>query len=289
MEGNLEIMNEISRQLAAGRLNVIMTIEREGSISIRYEATNKENDVKPLAGNRNDLSVRQFHDILTILAETQSEFIYYFNRIMEPRKHNFDVTDEELVQMFAGGVKVSQANNSRAEQSRIEEKPQVVSWQSSRVEEKNDNHCDGQEEKTSRREPGLDDFVNLSSSNCEMCSNMASPAPPPPIDSALFHSKSQASQMSSRKLKPLGKESGQEVKQGGRPDQYSSGLKRPQEHSSSSHDYGIQQDRVTDEEIKKELEDAAKTQIIAIQKIKNGKTGRTNFGQSFYPVLGSRY
>jgi len=163
----------------------------------------------------------------------------------------------------------------------------VVSGQSSRVEEKNDNHCDGQEEKTSQKEPGLDDFVNLSSSNCEMCSNMAPPAPPPPIDSALFHSKSQASQMSSRKLKPFGKESGQEVKQGGPPDQYSSGLPRPQEHFSSSHDYGAQQDRVTDEEIKKELEDAAKTQIIAIQKIKNGKTSRTNFGQSFIQYQGS--
>jgi hypothetical protein len=282
-----DIMSEISNQMATGRLTPVMTIDREGSISIRCELTNRENE--SLAANQNDLSVRQFQDILAILAEAQSEFIYYFIRLMKARKHNFDVTDEELVQMFAGGVKVSQANNSRAEQSSIEEKPQVVSGQSSRVEEKNDNHCDGQEEKTSRKEPGLDDFVNLSSSNCEMCSNMATPAPPPPIDSALFHSKSQASQMSSRKLKPLGKESGQEVKQGGPPDQYSSRLPRPQEHSSSSHDYGAQQDRVTDEEIKKELEDAAKTQIIAIQKIKNGKTGRTNFGQSFYPVPGSRY
>jgi hypothetical protein len=248
---SFDIMSEISNQIATGRLTPVMTIDREGSISIRCEFTNMENG--SLASNQNNLSVRQFQDILAKLAEAQAEFTNNFIKCTETRKRNLEVVNEELMQSLADRIKVSQANNSRAEQSRIEEKLQVVSGQSSRVEEKNNNHYDGQEEKTSRKEPGLDDFVNLPSSNCEMCSNMAPLAPPPPIDSALFHSKSQASQMSSRKLKPLGKESGQEVKQGGPPDQFSSGLPRPQEHSSSSHDYGAQQDRVTDEKMKKSL------------------------------------
>lgn len=98
--------------------------------------------------------------------------------------------------------------------------------------------------------------------------------------------------MSSRKLKPLGKENGQEVKQGGRPDQYSSGLPRPQEHSSSGQGYGAQQDRVTDEEIKKELEDAKKTQMRAIQERDNRKTGEHSLGNdsSLYegPVTGKK-
>lgn len=189
---------------------------------------------------------------------------------MEARKRNLDVTVESLVQMFAGGVKVSQANNSNAEQLRIEEKSKVVSGLSSRVEEKNNNRYDGQEEKTSQKEIGIDDFVNLSGSNT------TPPIPPPPIDS-----KSQAFHMSSRKLEPLGKENGQEVKHGGRPDQYSSGLPRPQEHSSSGQGYGAQQDRVTDEEIKKEIEDAEKTQIRAMEENNSKKKEQTNFGQSF--------
>lgn len=246
-----------------------MTIDREGIITIRYEPSNRKDGVKHVTVNGNGLTGRQFQDILAILV-AQSEFNYNFIKLMEVRKRNLDVTDEELVQMFVGGVKVSQANNSNAEQLRIEKKSKVVSGLSSRVEEKNNNRYEGQEEKTSQKEIGIDDFVNLSGSN------MTPPIPPPPIDS-----KSQASHMSSVKLEPLGKENGQEVKQWGRPDQYSSGLPRPQEHSSSGQDYGVQQDRVTDEVIKKEIEDAEKTQIRAMEENNSKKKERTNFGQSF--------
>ena len=81
--------------------------------------------------------------------------------------------------------------------------------------------------------------------------------------------------MSSRNLEPLGKENGQEVKQNGRPDQYSGRLPLPQEQSSSGHDYGAQQSPPTDEEIKKEIEEAARTQIRRIQEIKNEKADLT--------------
>lgn len=55
--------------MATGRLTPVMTIDREGSISIRCELTNRENE--SLAVNQNDLSVRQFQDILAKLVEAQ--------------------------------------------------------------------------------------------------------------------------------------------------------------------------------------------------------------------------
>ena len=46
---------------------------------------------------------------------------------MEERKRNLDVRDEELVQMFFGAAKGSQASISKVEQSRIVDKPKVDS------------------------------------------------------------------------------------------------------------------------------------------------------------------
>lgn len=290
MQGNLDsvIMNELFRQMAAGRLTPVMTIDREGNISIRYELRNRENDVKHLTACQNNLSVNQFQDILAILV-AQVEFNYNFVKFMENRKRILDVRDEELVQMFAGVVKASQANKSKAEQLRIEDEPKGVSRLLFRLEEKKDDRYDGQEEKTSRKDFGQDDFVNLSGSNCEMSSSMTSRKPPSPIGIELFHSKSTAPHMSSREPEPLGMLIEDNEKKRSQPDQHFSKLPRPQEHFSSGQDYAAQQDRAIDEIIKKEIEDTKKMQIRARQEIKNGKTGRTIFGQSFYPVPASCY
>ena len=60
----------------------------------------------------------------------------------------------ELAHILSDGANVAQANNLKAEQLGTEEKPKVVSGLSSRVEEKNVNRHDGQEERTSRKELG---------------------------------------------------------------------------------------------------------------------------------------
>lgn len=177
---DFDIMSEISNQMATGRLTPVMTIDREGSISIRCELTNRE--IESLAANQNDLSVRQFQDILAKLAEAQAEFTYNFIKCMEARKRNLDVVDEELMQIIAGGIKVFQANNPKTELLSIDDKPRVVSRLLSRIEGK---------------KVGQDDFAKSSSSNCEMFSSMTPPAPPPPIDIALLHIKSTASDISS--------------------------------------------------------------------------------------------
>ena len=88
---------------------------------------------------------------------------------MEERKRNLDVRDEELVQMFFGAAKGSQASISKVEQSRIVNKPKVDSRLLLRVKEEEDGRSNRQEVKMSRKEFG-DDFVNLSSSNFEMSS-----------------------------------------------------------------------------------------------------------------------
>lgn len=207
MEGNygLDTMNYISSQMAAGRLTPVVTIAREGTISIRYEPTNTENFVKPIAANMNDISGPQLQDMLAILAITHAKSLENIVKTIEVMKRRLDARDEELAHVLAGGVKVSQANNSRAERSRIEEKSEAISWLSSQVEEKNDNRYNGEDEKTSQKETGKVDFADICSSNCEMSSHMTPPlARPLPNDSAWYHSLSPASQKLRKKLEPLG-------------------------------------------------------------------------------------
>jgi hypothetical protein len=66
--------------------------------------------------------------ILAIL-KRQAEFADNMVKCMEITKRSQDVRDEELARMLSGlgGVKDSQANYSKAEQLRIEHKPEVVS------------------------------------------------------------------------------------------------------------------------------------------------------------------
>jgi hypothetical protein len=148
----LGTMNEIFSLVVAGIITPGVTIDREGIMRIRFEGRNKENDVKALAANQNGLTVRQFQNTLAILV-AQSEFNCNFIEYMEKRKRNLDVKDEELAQMFAGGVEMSHENNSEAEQLRIEDKPKVVSRLLSRVKEKKDDRSSRQEVKMSRTEP----------------------------------------------------------------------------------------------------------------------------------------
>jgi hypothetical protein len=259
-----DIMSEISNQIATGRLTPVMTIDREGSNSIRCELTNRENE--SLASNQNDLSVRQFQEILAKLAEAQAEFTYNFIKCMEARKRNLDVVDEELMQIIAGGIKVSPANNAKTELLKIDDKPRVVSRLLSRIEGKNDERYDGQEKKPSRKELGQDDFAKSASSNCEMFSSMIPPAPSPSIDIALLHIKSTASDISSEEPEPLAMLIEDDEKKRRRPDQQSSRMIRPQEHFSSSQDYGSQQVRVVDDltkEDQKFIEEVQRIQIRA--------------------------
>jgi hypothetical protein len=108
---------------------------------------------------------------------------------MEIWKRSQDVRDEELARMLIGGVKDSQANYSKAEQLRIEHKPEVVSRVLSGGGEKNDSLHDGQEEKSSRKELGQTDFVNLSGPNFEMSSSNPRLPPPPPVGRHCFMAK----------------------------------------------------------------------------------------------------
>jgi hypothetical protein len=275
-----DIMSEISNQMATGRLTPVMTIDREGSISIKCELTNRENE--SLAANQNDLSVRQFQDILAKLNEAQAEFTRNFIKCTEARKRNLDVVDEELMQILAGGIKVSRSNNPKTELLSIDDKPRVVSRVLSRIEGKNDERYDGQEEKPSRKELGQDDFAKSASSNCEMFSSMTPPAPPPPIDIALLHIKSTASDISSEELEPLAMLIEDDEKKRRRPDQQSSRLIRPQEHFSSSQEYGVQQVRLVDEQMNEEdqrfIEGVKKIQIKAIQEKNSRKKERSIFG-----------
>lgn len=238
---NVEIMNYISRQLTAGRLTAIVSIDQDGIITIKYEPNNKKVVVRPNAVDENGLTGHQLQEILTILT-AQSECNYNFIKLMEARKHNLDVTVDELVQLFAGGVKASQANNSSAEHLRIEEKPKAVSGILSRVEEKNGNRRDGENEETSQMEIGKIDFADLCSSNCDMSPHMTPPlARPLPADSAWFHSESPASHKLSEKLEPLGQGNRLEVKQEGLPDKYSGRLPLPREQTSFIRGYEVQQ------------------------------------------------
>lgn len=201
---------------------------------------------------------------------------------MEARKRNLDVVDEELMQIIAGGIKVSQANNPKTELLRIDDKPRVVSRLLSRIEGKNDERYDGQEEKPSRKELGQDDFAKSASSNCEMFSSMTPPAPPPPIDIALLHIKSTPSDISSEEPEPLAMLIEDDEKKRRRPDQQSSRMIRPQKHFSSSQDYGVQQVRLVDEQTKVEdqrfIEGVMKMQIGAIQDRNSKKKERSIFG-----------
>lgn len=146
--------------------------------------------------------------------------------------------DEELVQMFFGAAKGSQASISKVEQSRIVDKPKVDSRVLLRVKEEEDDRSNRQEVKMSRKEFG-DDFVNLSSSNFEMFSSMTPPTPPPPIDIALFSNKNTSSPMLSREPEPLGRLIEYDEKRRKRLDQCYNRL-RPQEHFSSCQDHRAQ-------------------------------------------------
>ncbi|MGH9995122.1 MAG: hypothetical protein ACRD4J_07795, partial [Nitrososphaeraceae archaeon] len=109
---------------------------------------------------------------------------------------------------------------------------------------------------------------------------MTPPAPPPPIDIALLHIKSTASDISSEEPEPLAMLIEDDEKKRRRPDQQSSRLIRPQEHFSSSQDYGVQQVRLVDEQTKEEdqrfIEGVKKMQIWAIQE-KNSKKKERSF------------
>ena len=106
----------------AGVITPVMTIDSEGIIWIRNELRNRENNSKSLAASQNVLDNRQSQDLLTVLV-AQAEFICNFIKFVEERKRNLDVRDEELVQMFFGAAKGSQASISKVEQSRIVDNP----------------------------------------------------------------------------------------------------------------------------------------------------------------------
>lgn len=114
--------NEIFYLWIAGVITPVMTIDSEGIIWIRNELRNRENNSKSLAASQNVLDNRQSQDLLTVLV-AQAEFICNFIKFVEERKRNLDVRDEELVQMFFGAAKGSQASISKVEQSRIVDNP----------------------------------------------------------------------------------------------------------------------------------------------------------------------
>jgi hypothetical protein len=99
-----------------------------------------------------------------------------------------------------------------------------------------------------------------------MFSSMIPPAPSPSIDIALLHIKSTASDISSEEPEPLAMLIEDDEKKRRRPDQQSSRMIRPQEHFSSSQDYGSQQVRVVDDltkEDQKFIEEVQRIQIRA--------------------------
>src|SRR5918996_5205158 len=249
MGGNLglDTMNEVSSLIAAGILTPVISTDKEGTISIRFEPRNRENVVNTLSTNQNNLSGPLIQDMLAILKK-QAEFADNMVKYMEMwSSHDEDVRDEELARMLIGGVKDSQANYSKAEQLRIEHKPEVVSRVLSGGGEKNDSLHDGQEEKSSRKELGQTDCVNLSGPIFEMSSSNPRLPPPPPVGSALFHGKSTPSQMSSSELESFGKLIGQDEKQQMTSNQHFSTLLQSQDQFASSQDHGIQRVRVADE------------------------------------------
>jgi len=283
MGGNfdLDIMNEISKQMVAGRLTPVISTDMEGTISIRFEPRNRESVVNTLSTSQNNLSGPLIQGMLAILKK-QAEFADNMVKCMETKERSQYVRDEELARMLFGGAKDSHANYSKAEQLRIEHKPEVVSKVLSGGGEKNDSLHDGQEEKSSRKELGQTDFVNLSGPNFEMSSSNPQLPPPPPVGSALFHIKSTASDISSEEPEPLAMLIEDDETKRRRPDQQSSGLIRPQEHFSSSQDYGVQQVRLVDEQTKEEdqrfIEGVKKMQIRAIQEKNSKKKERSVFG-----------
>src|SRR5918994_3360080 len=240
MGGNLglDTMNEVSSLIAAGILTPVISTDKEGTISIRFEPRNRENVVNTLSTNQNNLSGPLIQGMLAILKK-QAEFADNMVKYMEMKKRSQDVRDEELARMLfgLGGVKDSQANYSKAEQLRIEHKPEVVSRVLSGGGEKNDSFHDGQEEKSSRKELGQTDFDNLSDPNFEMSSSNTRLPPPPPVGSALFHGKSTPSQMSSRELGSFGKLIG--GKQQMTSNQHFSTLLQSQDQFASSQDHGV--------------------------------------------------
>jgi hypothetical protein len=281
-------MNEISSLMTASIISPVVTIDKEGSILIRYEQGNREDLVKALAANQIGLGGRQYQDIVAKLIKEHDEAIYAVIKCMEARKRDFDVKDKELIQMLAGGVRISQSSNSKAEQSRRDDKTKVDPNLFSSVEEKNNNHFDWQGKKPLMKELGQDDRVNLLGSNFDTTTSNNLP----PIDRAFFHSKSTTSQMPSRELEPLGQLIRQGDKERSRPNQHSSRLPRPQEQFSSGQDYGSQQVRVVDEltkEDQKFIEEVRRIQIRARQEINSRKTGRLSLGndstQSKIPLL----
>jgi hypothetical protein len=283
MGGNLgSDMNEVSSLIAAGILTPVISTDKEGTISIRLEPTNRENVVNTLSTNQNNLSGPLLQGMLAIFKK-QAEFADNMIKYMEMWKRKQDVRDEELARMLIGGVKDSQANYSKAEQLRIEHKPEVVSRVLSGGGEKNDSLHDGQEEKSSRKELGQTDFVNLSGPYFEMSSSNPRLPPPPPVGSALFHIKSTSSDILSEEPEPLAMLIEDDEKKRRRPDQQSSRLIRPQEHFSSSQDYGVQQVRLVDEQAKEEedqrfIEGVKKMQIRAKQEKNSKKKERSIFG-----------
>jgi hypothetical protein len=130
MGGNLglDTMYEVSSLIAVGILTPVISTNKEGTISIRFEPRNRENVVNTLSTNQNNLSGPLLKGILAIL-KRQAEFADNMVKCMEITKRSQDVRDEELARMLSGlgGVKDSQANYSKAEQLRIEHKPEVVS------------------------------------------------------------------------------------------------------------------------------------------------------------------
>jgi hypothetical protein len=288
-------MNEVFSLVAAGILTPVISTDKEGTISIRFEPRNRENVVNTLSTNQNNLSGPLIQGMLAILKK-QAEFADNMVKYMEMKKRSQDVRDEELARMLfgLGGVKDSQANYSKAEQLRIEHKPEVVSRVLSGGGEKNDSLHDGQEEKSSRKELGQTDCVNLSDPIFEMSSSNPRLPPPPPVGSALFHGKSTPSQMSSRELESFGKLIGQDEKQQKTSNQHFSTLLQSQDQFAPSQDHWVQQLRVADELAKEDqcVEEARRTQNRAIQDRDNRKTGEHSLGNdsSLYegPVTGKK-
>jgi hypothetical protein len=297
MGGNLglDTMNEVSSLIAVGILTPVISTDKEGTISRRFEPRNRENVGNTLSTIQNNLSGPIIQGMLAILKK-QAEFADNVVKYMEITKRNQDVRDEELARMLfgLGRVKDSQANYSKAEQLRIEYKPEVVSRVLSGGGEKNDSLHDGQEEKSSRKELGQTDCVNLSGPIFEMSSSDPRLPPPPPVGSALFNDKSTQSQMSSRELEPFGKLIGQDEIQQKTPNQHFSTLLQSQDQFAPSQDHGVQRVRVADELAKEDqvVEEARRTQIRAIQERDNRKTGEHSIGNdsSLYegPVTGKK-
>lgn len=277
----LDTMNEVSSLIAVGILTPVISTDKEGTISIRVEPRNRENVGNTLSTNQNNLSGPIIQGMLAILKK-QAEFADNVVKYMEITKRNQDVRDEELARMLfgLGGVKDSQANYSKAEQLRIEYKPEVVSRVLSGGGEKNDSLHDGQEEKSSRKGLGQTDCVNLSGPIFETSSSNHRLPPPPPVGSALFHGKSTSSQMSSSELESFGKLIGQDEIQQKTPNQHFSTLLQSQDQFAPSQDHGVLRVRVADELAKGDqvVEEAGRTQIRAMQDRDNRKTGEHSLG-----------